>query len=264
MRLSISNIAWDASQDKQMYQVLNEYGFGGLEIAPTRIFPEMPYDRLEEATEWAEELKKSNLIISSMQSIWFGRQEKVFGSEKERQVLIDYTKKAIDFAVAIGCNNLVFGCPRNRVLPDGVDEKSAYLFFKELGDYAYEKGTVIGMEANPPMYNTNYINDTESALALIKVVDSKGFKLNLDVGTMIVNEESVNVLRDNVSRINHVHISEPGLKPIEKRKLHTDLYEVLNEEGYAGFVSIEMGKVEDIEVIKQAMSYVKSIYKSEC
>ena len=38
-----------------------------------------------------------------MQSIWFGRQERLFGSEEEREILIDYTKKAVDFAVAIQC-----------------------------------------------------------------------------------------------------------------------------------------------------------------
>lgn len=105
--------------------------------------------------------------------------------------MLDYTKKAIDFAAAIGCKNLVFGCPRNRSLPAGADESVAVAFFKELGEYAYSKGTAIGMEANPPIYNTNYINDTKSALELIEQVDSKGFKLNLDVGTRIFIFEMV-------------------------------------------------------------------------
>ena len=43
-----------------------------------------------------EELKKNEgFIVPSMQSIWFGRQEKVFGTAEERQILVDYTKKAI-------------------------------------------------------------------------------------------------------------------------------------------------------------------------
>jgi sugar phosphate isomerase/epimerase len=86
-----------------------------------------------------------------------------------------------------------------------------------------EKGTVIGMEANPPIYNTNYINDTLSALELIKEVNSEGFKLNLDIGTMIENKEPVDELVGNVNMINHVHISEPNLKPIEKMTLHREL-----------------------------------------
>ena len=53
-----------------------------------------------------------------MQSIWYGMIEK-FDSSDKRQKLIKYTKKAIDFAVAIECSKLVFGCPKNRVAPHG-------------------------------------------------------------------------------------------------------------------------------------------------
>ena len=261
MKLSISNIAWTLENDKNVYSMMKQYGFEGLEIAPTRIFPEKPYDRNDEANQWAEDIyNEYGLSVSSMQSIWYGVQEKVFGTEDERKILLDYTKKAIDFAVSIKCNNLVFGCPRNRNLPEGVNEDIAISFFKELGDYAYSAGTVIGMEANPTIYNTNYINTTKSALELIEKVDSEGFKLNLDVGTMIQNEETVDVLKNNVSKINHVHISEPGLKPIEERKLHKELYKLLKEEGYQGYISIEMGKVDDVSIIEQKMSYLRSVF----
>lgn len=260
MKLSISNIGWDVSNDASVYGLMKKYGYSGLEIAPTRIFPDNPYEHLKDAKEWAEELKKiEGFIIPSMQSIWFGRQEKIFGTSEERQILIDYTKKSIDFAAAIGCKNLVFGCPRNRYIPEDADPSIAVAFFKELGDYAAEHNTVIGMEANPPIYNTNYINGTKSALELIEQVNSKGIKLNLDVGTMIQNDESVEELVSYVHLINHVHISEPGLKLIERRKIHRELMELLAEEGYQRFVSIEMGKRDDIEEIELALGYVKEI-----
>lgn len=260
-KLSISNIGWSAEQDEEVYSLLKEYGFMGLEIAPTRIFPENPYDKVKEAEAWVEGLKKEyGFVVPSMQSIWFGRQEKLFGTEGERWALVEYTKKAIDFAEAINCNNLVFGCPRNRVIPDDADPEVGVRFFKEIGDYAHAKGTVIGMEANPPIYNTNYINDTISALELIAKVDSKGFLLNLDLGTMIQNGEPVEELRGKVKYINHVHISEPGLKPIEERKLHTQLRDLLEAEHYQGFVSIEMGKTEDIQIIEKALRYIGCCY----
>ena len=241
MKLSISNIAWSAENDQTVYEIMKKEGFTGLEIAPTRIFPDSPYDRPDEALAWAKELKDEyGFDVPSMQSIWYGRQEKLFGDEDERAALTDYTKKAIDFAKAVGCRNLVFGCPRNRVKPDGADEKVAVEFFREIGDYAFTQGTAIGMEANPPIYNTNYINDTASAFELIEKVDSKGFLLNLDVGTMIENGESVSLLRGREGLINHVHISEPFLKPIEKRDLHRDLAGFLMESGYDRFVSIEV------------------------
>lgn len=263
LKLAISNIGWHEKQDAAVYKIMQQYGFTGLEIAPTRILPEKAYDKLEEIGAWAEGVKKDwGYDIISMQSIWFGRQERLFGAAKERMFLIDYTKKAIDFAVAIGCKNLVFGCPGNRMIPQGADPGSAVAFFQELGGYAAEKGTAIGIEANPPIYKTNYINDTAAALELIKRVNSDGFRLNLDIGTMIENDESVDELRGSVALINHVHVSEPGLKPIVKRKLHEQLRNLLFEEKYQGFISIEMGRTDDLQVIEDALSYVKEIFGS--
>lgn len=261
MKLSISNIGWAKENDTSVYNLMKKYGFHGLEIAPTRIFTELPYDKKEEAEEWSLDIKNEyGFSVSSMQSIWFGRQEKIFGCDEERNALLEYTKKAIDFAANIGCENLVFGCPRNRNIPDDADESVAVVFFKELGDYAYSKGTVIGMEANPPIYNTNFINDTKSALNLIEKVNSMGFRLNLDLGTIIQNDEDVSELIGKVPLINHVHISEPGLKPIEERSIHIELKTLLEKEGYNRFISIEMGKVDDIGILEEKMDYVRRIF----
>lgn len=261
MRLSISNIGWEAEQDEKVYSLMKRYGFTGLEIAPTRIFQERPYELLSEAAAWSLALaEKYGFSVPSMQSIWFGRQEKLFGTDEERERLAEYTKKAIDFAAVVGCKNMVFGCPRNRVIPQDADPEQGIAFFREIGRYAAQKGTVIGMEANPPIYHTNYINDTPSALELIRQVDAEGFRLNLDVGTMIQNQEDVSLLQDNVRLISHVHISEPELKAIEPRALHRELKKVLLDEGYQGYVSIEMGKTNDLSVLEEKMAYVRSVF----
>ena len=44
MNLSISNIGWVSEQDETVYRLMKEYGYKGLEIAPTRIFEKRPYD----------------------------------------------------------------------------------------------------------------------------------------------------------------------------------------------------------------------------
>jgi sugar phosphate isomerase/epimerase len=260
MKLSISNIGWEAKDDNAIYGLMNKYGFTGLEIAPTRIFPINPYNQLEGAAKWCENLKREyGFIIPSMQSIWFGRSENIFASIEERESLYDYTRQAIDFASVIKCGNLVFGCPKNRSIPDGADAQGAVDFFKTLGDYAFSKGTVIGMEANPTIYNTNFINDTKSAIELIRKVGSKGFKLNFDMGTVVQNNEILDDLIGNVNLINHVHISEPGLKPIETREIHIELRRILETENYNGYISIEMGKT-DCASIEKTMSYIREIF----
>lgn len=264
MKLSISNIGWESVADEYIYNLAKEEGFSGIEIAPTRIFPEAPYQQIKAAKEWADKLYAAyQLTIPSMQSIWYGRTEKLFGSEAERKILLSYTKQAVDFAEVLSCRNLVFGCPKNRIIEDNAERSTAVAFFRELAEYAGEHGVVIGMEANPVIYGTNYINTTQEAFALLAEVDRPAFRLNLDLGTMIQNEESAAVLRGMVKYISHVHVSEPFLKPIEKRDLHKNVANILRKENYQGFVSIEMGKVENLAVLRQAMVYVKEVFGTD-
>ena len=267
MKLSISNIGWEEKNDIEVYNLMKKYGFSGVEIAPTRWVQEQPYDHIDEAVAIAERLKlQYGLDVPSMQSIWFGKQEKVFASAEERVALVDYTKKAIDYAAAIGCKNLVFGCPRNRNVAEEWNlteqqvEELARDFFGELGAYAESEGVVLAMEANPPIYNTNYVNTTEQAVALVKKVASKGFLVNLDFGTMIANEEDMAILEENIPVIHHVHISEPGLKLIEKRETHKKLAKLLREKRYEGYVSVEVGKQEDKKALEEIMKYVAEVF----
>lgn len=262
MKLAISNIGWDSKCDQEVYKLMQRYGFQGLEIAPTRLIPENPYCDYEKIKQVREEIRVNGFEIPSLQSIWYGRKENIFRSSEERQSLIDYTKQAILFAEMVGATNLVFGCPRNRNIETtdlciGEVERE---FFYEIGEYAKIHHTVIGMEANPAIYHTNYVNTTEEAIALIRRVKSEGFRLNVDFGTIIQNNESLEILENNLDLINHVHISEPGLKLIQKREEHKQLARILKDAKYKGFVSIEMGMQESLRDIEEAIRYIKEIF----
>lgn len=78
------------------------------------------------------------------------------------------------------------------------------------GTYAAQKGTRIGMEANPAVYGTQFVNETKYAFALARDVASEGFGVNLDVGTMLTNGESLDGIAEHLSLVTHVHVSEPG------------------------------------------------------
>jgi len=266
MNLSVSNIGWDSEFDEDMYRFISGNGFNGIEIAPTRIFPNAPYEQLENARLFADELKKrSGLFVSSMQSIWYGISESIFGTDDHRHKLIDYTKSAVNFASAIGCPNLVFGCPKNRSIPEGLSSDIympiAYDFFYRIGCYAAEQGVCISIEPNPPIYNTNFINTTEEAFLFCKSIDNPGMKVNIDLGTMIYYDEDVSLLKDNIHLINHVHISEPHLVPIVRRSFHKEVLSEMSGAGYNNTYSIEMRKPNSVELLKDAILYVKGVFR---
>jgi len=261
MNLAISNIAWTVKDDDYIYNFLKENKIKGLEIAPTRLFSDNPYNNLELAKDYSKTLFENyDLKICSMQSIWFGRNEKLFGTSEDRKILIDYTKKAIDFASAIKCNNLVFGSPKNRVIDDETQLDIAIDFFRELGDYASFNNTILSMEANPEIYGTNFINKTLENVELVKKVSSSGFMINLDFGTVIQNKENLNIIADNIDLINHIHISEPYLAKIEVRNEHIELSKILKEKNYNKFVSIEMKNLDDLDIVKQVVTYIKGVF----
>lgn len=260
MKLSISNIGWNEKLNEEVLSYISKKGYSAIEIAPTVFIKENPYDNIDLMINIKEELKnKYNLDISSMQSIWYGKTGNIF-NEIDAKELIEYSKKAIDFASQINCKNLVFGCPKNRNIPEDKSVSDIIYFFKELGDYAFSKNTIFAIEPNPTIYNTNFINTTKEAFELVKLVNSKGLKVNVDFGTILQNNENIDVVINNLSLVNHIHISEPYLEIIKERSIHREIANKLKDSNYDGYISIEMKKQDNIEDIKKVIDYVYNIF----
>ena len=256
MKFSISNIAWEAKDDETVYAYLKRKNFAGLEIAPTRLYID-PYNNRETAQIWATEIhNKYGLEISSMQSIWYGKQERIAASETDKNILMDYTKQAILFAEALKCRNLVFGCPKNRIVNNEKDNNIIADFLDNVGKYAYEHHTCFSLEPNPTIYGTNFLNTTSQAIELCKRLNNKGIRINYDFGTVIQNNEKINECLDNLDLINHIHISEPYLEKIKVRPEHKELIKGLQTAGFKGFISIEMKKQDHIEDVLQTIDYI--------
>ncbi len=260
MKLSISNIAWDKKDDEEIYVFLKKLGFEGIEIAPSRMVGASPYSKSIESKKICEEIfKKYQFEIPSIQSIWYGIKEELFNSKKEYDFLVEYTKLAINFASEIQCRNLVFGCPKNRNINNKEDIILSKKFFDEIGRYADSKGTIIGIEANPIIYNTNFLNTTLEVLNFVEELNCQGIGINIDLGTTIANEEDINIIKNSSEYISHVHISEPYLEKIEKRDIHKKLVSILRDINYDNYISIEMKNLNDINLVKETCEYIKGL-----
>lgn len=266
MKLAISNIAWSTSDDLKIYKLLNKYNFEGLEIAPTKFFPKNPYFKEKNKLKKLKEfICSKNLTLISMQSILYGKQDLViFKDEETRNRMMNYLKKGILFAKELGIKNIVFGNPKNRISNSKNDFEIAINFFRELGEFAFKNNVVVGIEANPKIYGGNFLTTTSETIYFINKCRSKGIGLNLDIGTMIENNENLNVLEEiSINKISHVHISEPYLELIKERNIHKKILEYLKKCNYKNYVSIEMRDCGDgtVEKIERVLKYISDLRK---
>ncbi len=256
MKLAVSNIGFPKDAEPAIYDFLAQNGFSGLEIAPTRLFPENPYDHAKDFAVFAKDLKKNyGLTICSMQSIWYGVSGNIFNIE-QRGALIDYTKRAIDFAAAGGCENLVFGCPKNRNMAENDAPENADEFFISVAEYANKNGCFIALEPNPSIYGTNFINTTKEALDYCARIKNLGLKVNIDFGTIVNNEENPADIFGDLSLISHIHISEPYLAPLQPR----DVHHAVKNLAYNRYVSLEMATPDDVDTFKQSALYLSKLF----
>lgn len=265
MKLAISNIAWDSSENLVVYSLMKRYGIEGLEIAPTKFFPKDPYlqDKII-LSNLKKEVEEKELKIVSMQSILFGRNDlKLFEGSEKREELLDYLKKGVLFAKELGIKNIVFGNPKNRISISDLDYEIALSFFDELGDFAYKNNVYIGIETNPEIYDCNFLTKTLDTIAFINKCSSEGIGLNLDIGAMLVNKENIDILEKiSIDKISHVHISEPYLNKIDiaNKEFHKSIFKYLKEKNYTNYISIEM-KQQNNEDIEEVLKYISELSK---
>lgn len=266
MNLAISNIAWDKDEDSDIYKQLTELCFN-LEIAPSRLFdnPEKEPDNNIVAVK--DHLMENGIKIIAMQSLLYGHPElTLFENDESRQATLAYLKNMIDLAEKIGAKVLVFGSPKNRIMKSKTTTEFdiAKEFFGAVGEYAKEKNITFCIEPNPEAYGTNFINRTKEAVDLVKEVDSSGFKINIDLGAIIMNNEDIEVVMPlALPYASHFHISEANLATVELEKSrHQRIAKMLKMHNYNHYVSIEMKKAgeKNIESIVRVLEFVKEIY----
>jgi D-psicose/D-tagatose/L-ribulose 3-epimerase len=265
-RLAVSNIAWNPSEDEVVLGVLRREGVTGVEIAPTK-WRTRPFEAsAADIAPYRRYWEDHGLRVVSLQALLFGRPDlQLFGGNAARVVLVDYLCRAIDFSATIGAQALVFGSPRNRVrgeLPLASAMADATAFFRELAEYAYARGTVICIEANPVEYGCDFITTTAEAVDLCRAIDHPGVRVNVDLGGItMAAENSTDAIATAGSLIGHVHASEPNLAEIGAASNHEGAAAALTVLGYAGWVSIEMRAAGgNAAAVERALRVAKAAY----
>ena len=205
-----------------------------------------------------------------MQSLLYGANDcYLFYSKKQRANFIQHLSKVIVLAKKLKIPNLVFGSPKNRMIPSNMKykdaEKIAIITFRKIGKIAKQNNIYFAIESNPKEYGTNFLNNIHQTYNLVKKIKSSNIKINLDAGEILMNSETQNIekiIKKCIKFINHVHISKPYLKPINNKKFFLKLINILKKYNYTKWVSIEMRNQDknNFENVKKAIRLLKKSF----
>jgi D-psicose/D-tagatose/L-ribulose 3-epimerase len=270
MKLAISNIAWPNEDDAMVASVMSTYDITGIEIAPTKVWPDPTEVHELVIDEYRQRWEDRGITVVAMQALLYGQPElTIFGDEATRQRTLDYLIKIMRVGRHLGARALVFGSPKNRKV--GALEKIkahdiAVDLFRRAGSAAQDHGVVLCIEANPVEYQCDFVNTTPEAVALVKAVDNPGFGLHLDTAGITMSEETADSLGEAIQLAHHFHASEPYLAPVGESGVdHDAMAGALRKEGYANWVSGEMRQREDVPIateMPRALRYLRDTYGS--
>ncbi|MFT6887513.1 MAG: hydroxypyruvate isomerase [Planctomycetota bacterium] len=267
MKGAVSNIAWAPAQRLDAYALLRRHGICGLEVAPGLLFfdaadPLAPTEA--EAAPRLAEVAEAGLELVSMQSLLFGVEGAALFEGPDALARLEAgMARATAFAGRFAIPNMVFGSPRQRVRPDGMDPAAACdaaaAVFARFGDAARAVGTVVAVEFNPPAYGTNFLTDVDAALQFVRQVGHSGVTLQLDIGAMHMNDDFDRLGRmilDAGPLVSHVHVSAPHLAPAPGSAAEAARIErALRAIEYRGWTSIEMRPAgEDLSALDAAVA----------
>lgn len=252
MKLAVSNIAWPPQDRDTAYAILRDHGITGLEIAPGLLFDgadDAFIPSQAELDDAVAAIERAGLNLVSMQSLLFGVEGAgLFGDEDEQRRLLQGLVRAIDLAGRLRIPNLVFGSPKQRVIPPGMPyqqaERIAIDLFRRVGDIAIGAGTRLAIEPNPAAYGTNFLTRMADVVAFVGKVGHPGISMVFDLGALWMNGDYDDIERlaeAALPFISHVHFSEAHLAPAPATERDAArAFAALARAGYAGWHSIEM------------------------
>jgi sugar phosphate isomerase/epimerase len=259
----VSNIAWPASELGPALELLQDTDCTAVEIAPFNVFGRWSAIG-DDARRLRETIEDRGLVCSALQGILFGVPDvKLFQDETSRERLVRHLEAVADLAGLLGAKACVFGAPKQRDPGDLAPAQAwdiAVTTLRRVGPAFAAHGAALAFEANARRYGCRFVTTTAEASRLVADVDTPGLGVQIDTGTLFLEQEPPDVLAEATRHAVHAHVSEPDLGPIGAED-HLAIAAALHASGYRGSLSIEMRPAEDWRAaVRSAVTFVRAAY----
>lgn len=261
-RLAVSLLALNSIHNlHKFFAIVKKEKISFLELPITKIFSNFNYNK-RKLNLFNKILKKYSLKISSIQSIFFGKEDlNIFDKNNHTEIIL-HVKKVIKIAKFFKAKNLIFGSPINRKLNLRVRKKKiiAETILVKIVKLCEKNDIMLCIEPNAKHYGCNYINTINQALKLIKKLSLKNFLINADTGNISLEEKKLLNFKKQSKYFGNYQISEKDLISLTDGKVkHAKIlkgFDVKNK-----IISLEMNQI-DINKLKSEIKKFKKIVKN--
>lgn len=241
MKLSLSNLAWDISDNDQVLSILNTNNINNVEGVLTKIdnWGKLSNDVL---IEYKKKLESYNIKMESIQSIFYDI--KCDGIE-DTSIVYKHIDRLIEICKILGVKVMVFGSPTMR---NGMVNDSLSKIFKRIDESLNNTGITITIEPNSKVYGGNYFHNITEIVNFIENNKFVNIKTMIDTHNLkLEGYDPIIELRKYYDYINHIHISEIKLVPIINSETHINFANELKNLGYDKIITYEVLKCDNIE-----------------
>lgn len=268
LKSAVCNELFGTLEFSRSLDLLAQYGFTGVEIAPYTLFGDFSSSSVEKGLkEVRRALSSSGLSFAGLHWL-FVKPEGLHVTSREpglRKKSWDHLKLLLDISGELGGGALVFGSPKQRA-SRGIPIKEAMMYYldglTEAASYAEERNSAILVEALASK-DTDIVNTLADASDVVRRISKPGVQTMFDFHNTVDEVDSWDVLIDrHWDSIRHVHINEmDGSWPNRESGHFAPAFKVLGKRNFQGWVSLEIFSVpEDPEkVLKETREFFNAM-----
>jgi len=270
IRFSVCNELFEGFSWERTVAEAAAAGYAGLEVAPFTLGPAPTRLSPEDRRGLRSVAEGAGLSIAGLH--WLLAKTEGYhlthADAAVRRATARYLGELADLCADLGGHIMVFGSPKQRSVPPGVDKADALryaaLVLSAAADRAGERGVTICMEALP-LEETDFVNTVAEAAELVGVVGHDNCKLMVDVKSMCSEASSFGELIALAGpNLRHVHANDenrrgPGMGETD----FTEVAAALAAVGYDGWVSVEPFDYspDPVTVARESLRYLESVFE---
>jgi sugar phosphate isomerase/epimerase len=242
MNLALSNLAWNFKDNDVILNKLKQKNILQIEGVLSKIGD---WDNLNEdkIIEFKKTLNNFGIKVKTIQSIFYNVKCNGIG---DAGPIINHIKKLITYCELLNVDIMVFGSPNLRVGSVDADVINSFQLIDEL---LSKTNIEISIEPNSKIYGGNYFYSLNEIVNFINTNNFKRIKTMVDTHNLVLegycpSEEFIKYK----NYINHIHISEHGLKPISDIETHVKFYNTIKDSDYKNTITYEVNNLVDFDL----------------